>query len=68
MTVAGRIRAVEPPALPREPVLARLSRHLERQGLTPAERLAHVVGLPNATWDRLWRDLARTIDERAARA
>lgn len=46
-------------AAPGESVLARLGQQLERQGLTPAEQLAHVVGLPDADWDRLWRDLAR---------
>ena len=55
-------------AAPGEPVIARLGQHLERQGITPAEQLAHVAGLPDADWDRLWRDLARTIDERGARA
>ena len=50
-----------------EPVLARFARHLEQQGLTPAERLALIVALPDDAWNDAWTQLREHIErERAA--
>ncbi len=50
-----------------EPVIVRLGQHLERQGLTPAQRLAVVIELPEDLNAELWAQLRTHIErERAA--
>lgn len=52
---------------PSEPVIARLGRQLERQGLTPTEQLDVLVALPAELWSAVWAQLRAHIErERAA--
>ena len=51
---------------PDESVLARLGQQLERQGLTPAQRLAVLVALPDELWDAVWAQLRQHIESQRA--